>query len=120
MTGTMCCTPSMLAIEAGVPCELSELVRGCDRCLIEQIAPLVRLQSVSLDLKRVERIDAAGISALIWLYRSAREAGHNFSVSNASPHVTEILKLVGLDRILLSHNANQTSHSGLRMEQDAA
>jgi anti-anti-sigma factor len=81
---------------------LTELVRGCDAGLMEQLGPLVRRQNVSLDLGRVERIDAAGIAALISLYGSARDAGHCFTVTNASARVEEILALVGLDRILLS------------------
>lgn len=100
--------------------ELTELVRGCDKVLLEQLVPLVRRQNVSLDLGRVERIDAAGIAALISLYGSARDAGHCFSVSNASPRVTEILALVGLDRILLSHNAIYKSQSGKCSERPAA
>ena len=75
---------------------------GCDKGLLEKLAPLVRRENVSLDLGRVERIDAAGIAALISLYGSARDAGHCFSVTNASARVAEILALVGLDRILLS------------------
>jgi anti-anti-sigma regulatory factor len=68
----------------------------------------------------VERIDAAGIAALISLYSIASEAGHRFSVSNAAPRVAELLTLVGLDGILMSHNAEQTSHSGAMMAQNAA
>jgi anti-anti-sigma factor len=100
--------------------ELTELVRGCDKVLLEQLVPLVRRQNVSLDLGRVERIDAAGIAALISLYGSARDAGHCFSVSNASARVAEILALVGLDRILLSQNVIYKSHSGKCFERPAA
>jgi anti-anti-sigma regulatory factor len=60
---------------------------------------------VTLDLTHVERIDAAGIAALISLYWCADAAGNRFTVVNASAHVAEILALVGLDRILLSRNA---------------
>lgn len=91
---------------------LTELVRGNEQCLLARLSPLVRRESVMLDLGRIERIDAAGIAALISLYGSARESGHSFSVVNPSPHVAEILALVGLDRILLSHNMIGESHSG--------
>jgi anti-anti-sigma factor len=120
MTGTMCCEPIKMTVEAGRACELTELVRGSDRGLIEEITPLVRRQSVWLDLRSVERIDAAGIAALITLYRIAHESGHGFSVSNPSPRVAEMLALVGLDGILLSHNAEHTSHCGSRLAQNAA
>ena len=120
MTGTMCFEEVMKRLEASRTCELNELVRGCDRDFVEEMTPVVRRQSVSLDMKSVQRIDAAGIAALISLYRIAREAGNRFSVSNAAPHVAELLALVGLDGILMSHNAKPTSHSGSRLAQSAA
>jgi anti-anti-sigma regulatory factor len=84
-----------------VPEGIGSLVRGAEVDLFEQIMPLVRRQSVWLDLGRVERIDAAGIAVLITLYRAACEAGSCFGVINPSAHVREILTLVGLDRFLL-------------------
>ncbi len=103
-----------------VTCELDELVRGTDEALTERITPLVRQQSVLLDLGTVTRIDAAGIAALISLYGAARDAGHCFMVSNATPHVAEMLQLVGLDRFLLSQNASQHAHSSPCFELSAA
>jgi anti-anti-sigma factor len=91
---------------------LTELVRGNEECLLSRLSPLVQRQSVMLDLGQVERIDAAGIAALISLYGKAREAGHSFRVTNPSPHVAEILALVGLDRILLSRIMIEESHFG--------
>ncbi len=99
---------------------ITELVRGHDRDLLDRLAPLVCRQSLILDLHSVERIDAAGIAALISLYRYACEANHRFAISNASPRVAEILTLVGLDRILLSQNAVRGSHSGCGYERSAA
>jgi len=109
-----------LNVEAGIPSELTEIVRGTEHRLLDQITPLVQRQSVSLNLTAVERIDAAGIAALISLYRIAGESGHRFSVSNPAPHVAELLALVGLDTILMSHNAKQSSHSDARLAQNAA
>src|SRR5674476_476722 len=97
MNGTMCVEGTELDVEVGRPSELTELVRGSDRRLIEEMEPLVRRQNVSLDLASVERIDAAGIAALISLYRMAHESGHGFSISKASARVEEMLTLVGLD-----------------------
>jgi anti-anti-sigma factor len=99
---------------------LTELVRGNEECLLARLSPLVRRESVTLDLGQVKRIDAAGIAALISLYGRACETGHCFSVTNPSPHVAEILALVGLDRILLSHNVVNESHSGPMFECTAA
>ena len=87
------------------PENLHELVRGQEQNLLDKIEPLVREQSVTLDFRNVERIDAAGIAALISLYGNAHARGHEFTIVNASHRVAEILSLVGLDRILISHIA---------------
>ena len=100
--------------------ELTELVRGNELGLLERFTPLVRRQSLTLDLSCVRRIDAAGVAALISLHANAYEAGHCFNIVNPTPHVAEILSLVGLDRILLSHNAEKRSHSGHCYERTAA
>ena len=89
---------------------LTDLVRGQDRPLLDRLTPLVRRQSLALDLSSVQRIDAAGITALIALYRAAQQAGHCFTVSNASPRIVKTLALVGLDRFLISHNAAINSY----------
>jgi anti-anti-sigma factor len=117
MTVTMYRTTDTMLVE---PNELSELVRGREQDLLERVTPLVRRHSVSLDLESVERIDAAGISALISLYSAARETGHRFTVSNASSRVEKILALVGLDHILLSQDAAQASHCGALLDRPAA
>ncbi len=99
---------------------LTELVRGCDRRLVDRLAAHVRRQSLALDFHSVERIDAAGISALTTLYCNARQAGHHFTIFNASPRVMEVLSLVGLDRILLSRNAVHESYSDACLDRPAA
>jgi anti-anti-sigma regulatory factor len=80
--------------------ELTELVRGHDAPFLEGFLPLVRTRSLMLDMSPVQRIDAAGIAALITLYCAASRAGHVFKVAHAAPRVEEILCLVGLERIL--------------------
>jgi anti-anti-sigma factor len=99
---------------------LTELVRGHDQDLFARLAPVVRRQSLILDLEMVERIDAAGIAALISLYRCATDAGHRFAISKPSVHVAEILAVVGLDRILLSQNVDHVSHARPRRQRPAA
>jgi anti-anti-sigma factor len=100
--------------------ELTELVRGNEEAFLARLSPLVRRQSVTLDLSQVKRIDAAGIAALIALHAHAHEAGNCFSVVNPTPHVAEILSLVGLERILMSHIANIKSQSAVYSERPAA
>lgn len=99
---------------------ITELVRGCDRRLVDRLAPHVRRQSLALDFHSVERIDAAGIAALTTLYCDARQAGHHFSIFNASPRVVEVLALVGLDRVLLSRNRVHESFSDSCVDRPAA
>jgi anti-anti-sigma factor len=106
--------------ESAGPIKVTELVRGNERRLLEHLGQLVRRQSVTLDLSSVQRIDAAGISALVALYTAAREAGHSFIVSRASRRVAEVLALVGLDRILLSHRTAWKSRPGRRLQLHAA
>jgi anti-anti-sigma regulatory factor len=102
MTGTCNLDPNAAIIDAAELAESFELVRGQERSFLDRLAPIVRRQSVALDMGSVERIDAAGLAALITLYCDACNAGHSFTIARAGRHVREILKLVGLDRILLS------------------
>jgi len=109
MTIATCSEPMMKSEKAVRTCALSEIVRGSEGCLVMEMEPLVRRQDVSLDLSPVERIDAAGIAALITLYKLAQDSGHRFTVSNVAPRVYELLALVGLESILICHNANLTA-----------
>src|SRR5580658_5613867 len=100
--------------------ELAELVRGNEQVLLERLEPLVRRQNVTLDLAHVARIDAAGLAALITLYCEACQAGYRFDISNPSPRVREILALVGLNALLVSHDAEEAPYLGAQLEETAA
>jgi anti-anti-sigma factor len=115
-----CILPNSAGTLRIAPEDLHELVRGQEQDLIERLTPLVRRQSVTLDLSNVDRIDAAGISALILLYGAAQNAGNEFAVVNASSRVREILSIVGLDRILMSHSAVHPAHADCCFAQPAA
>ena len=95
-------------IKVASPNGMTELVRGTDHGLVAQLEPLVRQRSVTLDLRAIDRIDAAGITALISLYGCAHESGHEFTLCNVPARVAEILALVGLDRILVSQVADDS------------
>lgn len=116
MTAIISCAAAPYLAES----ECTELVRENEPRLLERMLPLVERGCVSLDLHTVTRIDAAGIAALISLYCAASEAGHTFTVSNPSPHVAEILAMVGLDRILKSQNMDRLPYSSTRFEETAA
>ncbi len=120
MVSDMCRPTASDTCETLEPGELTEFVRGTEQCLLERMMPLVRAQSVSLDLRAIERIDAAGLAALIKLYNVSRDAGHAFTVVNLTPHVAEILSLVGLNALLVSRNADNSSCRGFRLQESAA
>jgi len=118
MAGSMYIDQAPAVVEAGARGETVELVRGCEQCLVERLQPIVREESVLLDLDAVERIDAAGLAALISLYCDACKTGHSFAVFHPRRHVREILSLVGLDRVLLARDAE--TRFDPRFEQTAA
>ncbi len=113
------CQPMEAALVAA-PDNMTELVRGEEQCLVQRVAPLLRERDVILDLNRIERIDAAGIAALISLYSAARTHGRTFSIKCVSPRVSEMLSLVHLDNVLISHNAVFASQCESAFEQSAA
>jgi len=82
-----------------------ELVRGREQEFVAELRPLVHAQSLRVDLSSIERIDAAGLAALVSLYCEACRAGHAFAVVHPPERVARILALVGLDRILLSDDS---------------
>jgi len=100
--------------------EFTELVRGNEHLFLDRLQPLVRRQSVTLDLENVERIDAAGLAALVTVYCDARQAGHDFAILNPSHHVTQILALVGLDRILVIEYAERSEYLDPQLQESAA
>jgi anti-anti-sigma factor len=103
---------------------IRELIKGQVQEFLQELRPIVREQSVRLDLSRVERIDAAGLAALVSVYCDARKASHDFAVVNPPRHVARILAIVGLDRILVSKEGGEAMlprpQPGSRMNEIAA
>jgi anti-anti-sigma regulatory factor len=98
----------------------TELVRGNEQPLLDHLMPVVRHQSVSLDLRSVTRIDAAGLAALITLHCEACKAGHTFTVAHLTRQVAEILQIVGLDKILVAQDAEALTDPCLQLQASAA
>jgi len=96
-----------------------ELVRGAESQIIDELLPRVQQESVALNLAGVERIDAAGIAALITIYCTAVESGTEFSVVAPSPRVLELLRLVGLESILVA-DARPRGAARRRLDRSAA
>ena len=99
---------------------IRELVRGQEQGFIEELAPAVVRENVALDFGTVERIDAAGLAALITLYTDACKAGHTLTVSRPSRHVREILQIVGLDRILVAQQEPEAGLGCMQFQGSAA
>lgn len=101
-----------------------ELVRGTEEQIVEELMPRVKQETVALDLSKVERIDAAGIAALITLYCTAVEAGREFYVVSPSARVLDLLRLVGLESILVpagnSTESPEPKQSRLELSLSAA
>ncbi len=85
-----------------------ELVKGREQEILGELQQLVESRSVRLDLSSIERIDAAGLAALVSLYCAACKAGYDFAVVDPSRQVGRILAIVGLDRILVTNAAGET------------
>jgi anti-anti-sigma factor len=79
-----------------------ELVRGSECEVLDQLLPRLKKESLALDLSGVDRIDAAGIAALIRLYCGASAAGTQFSVVAPSARVRAMLQTVGLETVLVA------------------
>ena len=99
---------------------IKELVRGQEQGFLEELAPAVVRENVALDFAAVERIDAAGLAALITLYADACKAGHTLTVSRPSRHVREILQIVGLDRILVAQSGAEPGLGCMQLQESAA
>ncbi len=97
-----------------------QLVRGREHEILDELQPLVESRSVRLNLSSIERIDAAGLAALVSLYCAACKAGHNFAVVNPSRNVARILAIVGLDRILLPKDSGETLPTATQTDNVAA
>ncbi|MGA3333292.1 MAG: STAS domain-containing protein [Terracidiphilus sp.] len=103
-----------------VVCGFAELVRGNDDLLLKELMPVVRCHHVELDIGSVKRIDAGGLSALIALYCEARKAGNSLTVSRPGRHVQEILRVVGLDEILLAQHEDERPMRQAQLIKSAA
>ncbi|WP_285115658.1 STAS domain-containing protein [Leifsonia sp. fls2-241-R2A-40a] len=55
---------------------------------------------VAMDLSAVAFIDSSGLGALISGLKTARAAGGDLRLAGAGDHVTRVLRLTNLDRIL--------------------
>jgi anti-anti-sigma factor len=116
---TVCLTSAPTSNHTVVVFMNCELVRGTETHIVNELLPRVQQESMALNLAGVERIDAAGIAALITLYCTAVESGTEFSVVSPSAHVLELLQIVGLESILIE-GANPRGAQQIRLDRSAA
>ena len=60
---------------------------------------------VVIDLRRVEFIDAVGISAIVGIVRRVRAVGGHAQICGASPQVRRRLQLAGVYRLVMRYSA---------------
>jgi anti-anti-sigma factor len=68
--------------------------RAIYRCAASHFRLLV------IDLRRVEALDASGLSALVVAYLAAESVGASFRLGGVAPRLLELLKITRLDTIL--------------------
>lgn len=81
-----------------------KLIRGCESAFVDQLLPCARKVSLQLDLSAICQIDAAGIAALVALYRASSESGNRLTIVQPSQHVHELLHLLGLEHLLVAED----------------
>jgi anti-anti-sigma factor len=59
--------------------------------------------AVFVDLRRVTRIDCAGIGLLVETYRRVRDAGRSFGLVNVKPRQQQLIQLLGLRDHLVNY-----------------
>ena len=112
---------SFRPVSSSIPLtEFTELVRGNEQKLLHCVRPLVAHGDVTLDFRSIARIDAAGLAVLITLYNEAAKAGHRFAITNLSPHVEEIIDLVGLNAFLEARSTEKIPCFSAQLQQTAA
>ena len=80
-----CCGRVVMGVE-------SETLRGIATCRPEQ--------HISLDLSRVNGIDAAGLGLLVELHRRIEGRSARLTIANPSPRAHKLIALTNLDRVL--------------------
>ena len=79
--------------------------------------------TIVIDLHRVERVDAEGVSALVGTVRRARSVGGHAHVVNVRPEVEATFQLAGVYDLLLGSstttNDGRITTAGLRNQHSA-
>lgn len=90
-----------------------EVTKGCTVCrpsgsldidgapqLREAMAAIGPMSTLVVDLSEVPFIDSAALAALVAGIRRVREGGGEAAVCSTRPHVTRVLEMIGLQRVV--------------------
>jgi anti-anti-sigma factor len=79
------------------------LVAGPEVCALRDAVLLAELHFdlLVVNLRDVEKLDAAGLSALVFAYSTAKAFGARFRLAAVSPRIRKVLAITRLDTILL-------------------
>jgi anti-anti-sigma factor len=83
-----------------------ELVRGKEDGFLSEALPFVEDAGLVVDMSQVTSLDAGGIGVILILRQVAEREGNLLVLTNPSPRVRQILRLVGLDAILVCNEAH--------------
>lgn len=86
---------------AGVLMCPAELVRGKESAFLSAALPMVENGGLVLDMSQVNSLDAGGIGIILILRQVAEREGNFLVLTNPSARVQQVLRLVGLDAILV-------------------
>jgi anti-anti-sigma factor len=82
-----------------------ELVRGNESVFLAAALPMVEDAGLILDMSQVDSLDAGGIGTILILRQVAEREGNFLVLINPSTRVQQVLRLVGLDEILVCSEA---------------
>ncbi len=75
------------------------------RAAVDGLDDPVSPPHITLDLSRLDFLDAAGIAALVSLFNDVHDVGGTLRVRSPKPHVRRVLELAGVVDLLDSGNA---------------
>jgi len=76
------------------------VVFGVESKTLRRITTSRREPHISLDLSRVDGIDAAGLGLLVELHRWTQRHRSRLTIANPSPRAHKLIALTSLDRVL--------------------
>src|SRR3954454_4000643 len=80
--------------------------------LAQLLGPNAYERTIRLDLSDTDYLDSSGVSWLLTCHKRIREAGGKLSLRNPHPTVTNVLRVLRLERVLGVESADSAPPSG--------